>query len=466
MMLDAKGKTRAEFSKEIMDVFETGIRGVFSSQKWVEWLSFCSSFHDYSAKNRFLIWLQNPEARQVASMKKWNELGRWVRKGEGARGLKIWAPAEFTRTVEQPKLTDGKPVYGDDGAAITEKVKVKEQGYVPVSVYDVSQTEGEPLPTLCTELQGTIENKELILNALTMVSGIPFEFENISSGAKGFFSQDIHTNEKRIVIQREMPDVQTIKTAIHETAHAMLHSKDQGEGWKKDPRKKEVEAESVAFIVSRNFGLDTGNYTFGYLAGWSADKSLPELKESLDIIIDTADKICGEMKLYVRGLNIDRCKHPEAVREYINQSPYLKSVPDEAFFDTYNEKLNTADRLASSGCFVEIYKSDSSLLPAGTLYGLDEIDRKFQAFDVATKNGYEKQGLEKAYDKVYFTVYYPTGEGASKYGSLTQQYRMGTEKAQSLSQHIMSFAANYERLKGIVKDNTVKRNVREKTHKR
>lgn len=457
MILDAKGKTRAEFTKEIMDVFDKGIREVYESESWKNWLSFNASFHQYSLNNRFLIWLQNPNANRVASMSKWNELGRNVIKGQGDKGLKVWAPTEFTRIVQEPKLDENGNFVRDTetGEIIKEEKKVKERGFIPVSVYDERQTEGEPIPELTTELTGVNNNVNVIVSSCEKISGVPIYFDDITNGAKGYFSQKANGDDKKIVIKSGMSDEQTIKTVIHETAHAMLHARDRGEDWKKDPRTKEVEAESVAFITCRNFGIDTSQYSFSYLAAWSSDKNLPELQRSLDVIIDTADTICKEMKVFSKGLNLSKCAEPEAVKKYIDVSIPLEQIGDKEYFTEYNAKLLKADELAANngGVFVEVYKSEFADMPVGSLYSLAELDNRLPTVDLSEHNKNAAEGITDNYKKVYFTLYYPvrTEDGKiSEYKTVTQRYNVGTAKGKNLSQVIASYSKSAEQLKGII----------------
>lgn len=475
MFIDAKGKTRADFTKEIMDVFDKGIRDVYNSDKWENWLAFNASFHHYSFRNRFLIWLQNPNAQRVASMSKWNELGRNVIKGEGAKGIKIWAPTEFTRIVEEPKIDEyGNQVYNPEtGEVITEKKKIKEQGFIPVSVYDESQTEGEPIPKLTVELLGNNQSVNTIVRACEKITGVPIFFDDIKNGAKGYFLDDIKNGEKKIVIKSDMSDEQTIKTAIHETAHAMLHARDRGEDWKKDPRFKEVEAESVAFIVCRNFGIDTSDYSFAYLASWSSGKDLPELKESLDIIVDTADTICKEMKLFVRGLNLSNCAEPDALKAYIDNSMPLSEIGDKQFFTEYNDKLVKADGIAfeNNGVFIEIYKSELPELPVGSLHSLLEIDKTLPQIDLSEHTKNVDKGIPNNYKKVYFTIYYPVrdkdGKPTRDYRTVTQKYNVGIAKGKTLSEVYAAYSKSAEELKGIIAAEVKKPEIRKgKLHRR
>lgn len=444
LTFNATGKSRAEFIKEIQTELENGIRNVYESARWMEWLQFNSKFHDYSAKNRFLIYMQNPNATHVASMKKWNELGRYVIKGQGALGLKVWAPTVFKQThpeVKRDKM--GYVVYDENGKPVYEEITVKKEGYIPVSVYDVSQTEGEPLPTLIDELDGVNINRDIILKALEKTSGIQFEFEDIPGETKGYFEESplSESGIGRIVIKKGMSDEQTIKTAIHETTHAVLHNSGRQDAWEKTKRLKEVEAESVAYIVSRNIGIDTSSYTFGYLAAWSSDKSLPELTQSMDVIIQMADKICRNMMLYVRGLNLEKCVNQEAVKAYMENSPYLKAVSGKDIFPVYSKQLAEADKLASERIFVEIYKSERPEFVVGKLYSMAQVDSLCVVVNERANEEKKGKGLPRSFDKVYFTVHYQDRNGG--YRSMTQRMNFATVQSKTLTK-ILSESKGYD----------------------
>lgn len=469
-IFDATGKSRADFVQEIKNEFETGIRAVYESERWRDWLEFNSRFHSYSARNRFLIYLQNPEATRVASMSKWNEVGRYVIKGQGAKGLKVWAPTTFKQQEVQQKVDDdGKPVLDKDGNPVLEEVMVKKEGFIPVSVYDISQTQGEPLPTLIDELKGANINKNVILKSLEKISGVPIEFEDISGGVKGCYEEKQSVLEpdapieRRIVIKIGMSDEQTIKTAIHETTHAMLHNferKKEGKKKteKKSKREKEVEAESVAYIVSRHIGIDTSDYTFGYLAAWSSDKSLPELTESMDVIIQTADTICRDMTLYVRGLNLDKCVNQEAVKAYMENSPYLTSISGKEIFSVYSARLAEADKLASEGFFVEVYKSERPEFSVGKLYSLSQVDSLCVVANEKANEEKKGKGFPRSFDKVYFTVHYRDKSGS--YHSITQRMNFATPRSKTFTQTLQESKEHASIVHGRTEQTHSKKHVR------
>ena len=281
----------ADKLKEITDRLEQGITELFESERYKEYLRVMSKFHNYSFNNTLLIAMQKPDASLVAGFSSWkNNFGRNVMKGE--KGIKIIAPSPFTvkQEVEKTDPQTGKPVIGKDGKPVTEEKEIKVPAYKVVSVFDVSQTEGRELPDIAVnELTGDVDRFKDFFAALEQVSPVPVGFEKIEGGAHGYY----HLEEKRIAIDEGMSDLQTLKTAIHEIAHAKLHDIDlnapkEEQKPRVDRRTREVEAESVAYTVCQHYGLDTSDYSFGYVAGWSSGKELAELRGSLETIRNTA----------------------------------------------------------------------------------------------------------------------------------------------------------------------------------
>lgn len=305
----------AQQVREITDKLEQGIKELFESERFKEYLRTMSKFYNYSFNNTLLIAMQKPEATYVAGYTSWQRnFDRQVMKGE--KGIKILAPAPYKAQEEREKIdpVTQKPVIGADGKAVTETVEVLRPAFKVVSVFDVSQTDGKELPDIIVdELKGTVENYEAFFDALRQESPVPISFEDIPGGAKGFFSPV----ESRIAIQEGMSEIQTIKTAIHEIAHAKLHAVTPGEKVapedKKDRRTKEVEAESVAYTVCQRYGIETSDYSFGYIAGWSSDKETKELKGSLETIRKTA----AEM---ITGID-EKLKERLAVKEQEAPTP-------------------------------------------------------------------------------------------------------------------------------------------------
>ena len=273
----------ADKMKEITDRLEQGILGLYESDRYADYLRTMSKFHDYSLNNTILIAMQG--GNLVKGYKQWEkEFDRHVKPGEKA--IKILAPSPFTvkKQVEKIDPDTQKPVFDKDGKPVTEEKEIKIPAFRVVSVFDVSQTEGKELPSLTYELTGNVEQYKDFFTALEKTSPFAMEFEALSGSIKGRCNYE----EKRISINEGMDELQNIKTAIHEIAHATLHDIDKDAPERPDRRTREVQAESVAYAVCQHYGLDTSDYSFGYIAGWSSGKELAELKGSLETIRSTA----------------------------------------------------------------------------------------------------------------------------------------------------------------------------------
>lgn len=277
----------------IMQNLETGVAELFTSERYQEYLKTMSKFHNYSFNNTLLIAMQRPDATLVTGYRNWQSMGRQVKKGE--KGITIIAPTPIKRKKEQAVLDqDQKPVIGPDGKPKTEEVEVTLPCFKAITVFDIEQTTGEPIRTLAPEiLTAAVEDFDLFLQAIREISPVPIRFDAIEGSANGYY----HNLDKEIVIKKDMSQSQTLKTAIHETAHARLHDKEimESQGIEKDRLTKEVEAESVAYCVCSVFELDTSEYSFPYIAGWSSGKELRELKASMDVIRKTAGEIIDEL---------------------------------------------------------------------------------------------------------------------------------------------------------------------------
>ena len=323
IVLTAKGKKRDDFTKEVLQTLEQGVKDVYTSEKWKNYLDFSRNFHSYSPNNILLIMMQNPTATRVASMKTWNKLGRHVIKGQGANGIKILAP-KMHSVEQEARDKDGNLIIDENGEPKVEKVQ-RLKGFLPVSVYDVSQTEGKALPTLDRELQGSISNKDIIIEALQeIVSPVPIEYEDITNGAKGYFSK-----LGKIAIKTDMSDVQTVKTAVHEVAHCLLHGENAPQA-KADRDTKEIQAESVAYTVCRELGIDTSDYSFSYVASWASDRELSVLKENIEVITSTANNIVNDIRETLADKNINFSK---GIVKQQAQQQADKEVEQETEFD-------------------------------------------------------------------------------------------------------------------------------------
>ena len=307
----------AEKLKEITDRLEQGIAELFDSERYREYLKVMSKFHNYSFNNTLLIAMQKPDASLVAGFSAWkNNFGRNVMKGQ--KGIKIIAPSPFKIRQEVEKIDPHtqKPIIGKDGKPVTEEKEVKIPAYKVVSVFDVSQTEGKELPDIAVdELTGDVDRYKDFFAALEKTSPVPIAFENIGGGSHGYY----HLEDKRIAINEGMSELQTLKTAIHEIAHAKLHDIDlnapKDEQPRVDRRTREVEAESVAYTVCQHYGLDTSDYSFGYVAGWSSGRELSELKSSLETIRSAAAEIINSIDENLAELQKEQDKEQTAGQE-------------------------------------------------------------------------------------------------------------------------------------------------------
>lgn len=301
--------------KELTDKLEAGVKDIFANpnkengfdpENYKKYLETVSKFHNYSFNNCVLIAQQNPNASFVAGYKAWqNNWNRHVKKGE--TGIKILAPNPYKVWAEQDKLDPNtqQPIKDENGNNVKEKVQITKQSYRAVSVFDVSQTEGKELPRELShytkELQGDVTDYNKMMEALKQVSPVPMEYDRIYNGSKGYFSP----GEQKIVINEGMSQLQDVKTAVHEMSHAILH--DPKSGTEKDQdlsrNAKEVEAESVAYTVCQHFGIDTSDYSFGYVANWSSGKDMKELTASMETIRKTAGSIIDSVEEKLQSMD-------------------------------------------------------------------------------------------------------------------------------------------------------------------
>ena len=343
------GQNSAERMKEITDRLETGIQELFESERYKAYLTTMSKFHSYSFNNTLLIAMQGGQL--VAGYNKWrDDFHRNVKKGEKA--IKILAPAPFKAKKEVQKLdAQGRPVMGKDGKPVTEVQEIQVPAFKIVSVFDVSQTEGEPLPSIgVEELTGSVERYGEFFKALEQTSPVPIGFEDIPGGSHGYY----HLTEKRIAIQEGMSELQTLKTAIHEIAHSKLHAIDPEapaieQADRPDSRTREVQAESVAYAVCQHYGLDTSEYSFGYVAGWSSGRELAELKASLEIIRSAAHELISALDEHLAELRQQR----EADLSAAQEAAFALDNGNILFIQTcdsgYDYTLYDADKKALDG---------------------------------------------------------------------------------------------------------------------
>ena len=346
----------ADKLKEITDRLEQGIKELFDCDRYKEYLRVMSKFHNYSFNNTLLIAMQKPDASLVAGFQSWkNNFKRNVVKGE--KGIKILAPSPFKIKQEMEKIDPAtqKPVIGADGKPVKEEKEITIPAFKVVSVFDVSQTEGKELPDIAVDmLTGDVECFKDVFAALEKTSPVPIGFEKIEGNSHGYY----HLEEKRIAIDEGMSELQTIKTAIHEIAHAKLHDIDpnapkEEQAGRPDRRTREVQAESVAYAVCQHYGLDTSDYSFGYVAGWSSGRELDELKSSLETIRSTAAEIINSIDEHLQEIQKERDK------EQAQKGTTIEAAePDKDTFSIYQLKrgdetrdfrFESYDRLAATG---------------------------------------------------------------------------------------------------------------------
>ena len=282
-------KSTSSSVNDITDKLEQGLKELFNSEKYREYLTAMAKFHNYSFNNTLLIAMQMPEASLVAGYNTWKkDFDRIVKKGE--KGIKIIAPSPYKKKIEEES-------FDDAGNKHTEVKEIKIPAFKPVTVFDVSQTEGKDVPSLGADfLTFAVKDYASFISGLSKISPVPIEYQNITSGAKGYFSP----TSQKIVVMKGLSESQTLKTLIHEIAHSLLHDKSINkvgtDEAKKNRPTKEVEAESIAYTVCKHFGIDTSEYSFGYIAGWSSGKELSELKASMELIRSTSSQLITSLE--------------------------------------------------------------------------------------------------------------------------------------------------------------------------
>lgn len=361
----ADTKTEKQKVQEITEKLEQGIKELFESEKYKNYLNTMSKFHNYSFNNTLLIAMQKPDATLVAGFQAWKKnFERHVKKGE--KGIRILAPAPYKVKEEQEKLDPetNEIMLDKEGKPIMEEVEVTIPAFRAVSVFDVSQTDGRELPELTVnELSADVEGYQDFMKALEMVSPVPIGYEDISGEAKGYY----HTEEQRVAIQQGMSESQTVKTAIHEVAHAKLHSielnKDTDLLEQKDRNTKEVEAESVVYTVCQHFGIDTSEYSFGYIAGWSSGKEMTELKSSLDTIRRTASEMISGIEVHLQELQKDRG---------VDQDQDIIDIQEDSELSIMKQAENLINRLEGNK---NIFSHDERNLIVNYAYKIGDMDK-------------------------------------------------------------------------------------------
>ena len=313
----ADNNTEKQRVQELTDKLEQGLQDLFNSDSYRNYLSTMSKFHNYSFNNTLLIAMQKPDATLVAGYKAWQKnFERHVNKGEKA--IRILAPAPYKIKEERDKIdpVTQELLLDKDGNPQKEEVEITIPAFRAVSVFDVAQTDGKPIPELAAkELLSDVEGYQDMIRAVEAISPVPIELEEIAGDSKGYYDREA----KRIAVQENMSESQTLKTMIHEVAHSKLHSKEveQDEQMKKDRNTKEVEAESIAYTVCQHFGVDTSDYSFGYIAGWSSGRDTKELRASMDTIRRTASELITGIEEQLQELQRNREVSQEQTKESI-----------------------------------------------------------------------------------------------------------------------------------------------------
>ena len=376
--------------KEITDSIEQSIKDLFQSDRYAQYLRTMSRFHRYSVNNTMLIYMQKPDATLVAGFNKWrDQFSRNVMRGE--KGIKIIAPTPFKKKIEEEKLDpDTKaPMLDTDGKVIMEEKEIKIPMYKVVSVFDVSQTEGKPLPTLANDLTGNVKQYEIFMEALRRSSPVPLAFEAIEPNTDGYFSE----KDQRIAIRSGMSEVQTVSAAVHEITHATLHNYEQARlaaakedetvepPKPKDRHTEEVEAESVSYTVCQYYSIQTGDNSFGYIASWSKDKELPELRASLETINKTASGLITDIDRNFREVlkEYDTVLEQFAADVYqytasVMEPPFpLHPVEEEAPITVEDLKSGSGKNICDA--ILNTASIDGTASPDELLRRLDEIEK-------------------------------------------------------------------------------------------
>ena len=374
----AEKQTNKDRMREIVDSIENGIKELFESDKYRQYLSTMSRFHRYSVNNTMLIYMQRPDATHVAGFNKWrDQFGRNVLKGE--KGIRIIAPTPYKKKVEEIK-TDPEtnaPVLDADGKAIIEEKEIRIPMFKVVSVFDVSQTSGKPLPQLAADLSGNVQQYEVFMEALRRASPVPMEIKPVARDTDGFFS----IKAQSITIRAGMSEVQTVCAAVHEIAHAKLHDyehmtelADDGETilvpGEKSRNTEEVEAESISYAVCQYYGIETGENSFGYIATWSKGKELKELRASLETINKTASELITDIDRHF----VEICKERGIDRENLAaaEQPSVETPEEEKLYMVDNDKYIHVQR-SDTGIDYTIYDAGSAkVLDGGVLDGTEQ----------------------------------------------------------------------------------------------
>ena len=368
-MPENEKQTNRERLKDITDSIERGIQELFQSDKYAAYLRTMSRFHKYSVNNTMLIYMQKPDATLVAGFNKWrDQFERNVMKGE--KGIKIIAPTPFKKKIEEQKLDPDTmlPMLDADGKVIMEEKEIKIPMFKPVTVFDVSQTQGKPLPQLASDLQGNVQNYEVFMESLRRASPVPIDFKPIRDGSDGFFSLD----NQSITIREGMSEVQTVSAVVHEIAHSKLHN-NVGDEQQKDRNTEEVEAESISFAVCAYYGISTGENSFGYIATWSKGKELKELRESLETINKTSSELITDIDRHYAQIMKER-ETEVAVEAPVQEEPVLQSPTKEEALYLVDDTVYLHVQPTDGGWDYSLYDKESKKLLDGGIIDTADIE--------------------------------------------------------------------------------------------
>ena len=368
-MPEHEKQTNRERLKDITDSIEAGIKELFDSDKYRQYLTTMSRFHKYSVNNQMLIYMQKPDATLVAGFNKWrDQFERNVMKGE--KGIKIIAPTPFKKKIEEQKLDpDTKlPMLDADGRVIMEEKEIKIPMFKPVTVFDVSQTQGKPLPQLASDLHDNVQNHAIFMEALRRASPVPIDFKPIRDGSDGFFSLD----NQSITIREGMSEVQTVSAVVHEIAHSKLHNHADIEQ-QKGRNTEEVEAESISFAVCAYYGIATGENSFGYIASWSQGKELKELRESLETINKTSSELITDIDRHYAQIMKER-ETEVAAEAPVQEEPVLQSPTKEEALYLVDGTVYLHVQPTDGGWDYSLYDKESKKLLDGGVIDTADIE--------------------------------------------------------------------------------------------
>ena len=444
--------------KEISERLEQGVKEIFTSERYTEYLNTMSKFHNYSFNNTLLITMQKPEATLVAGYQAWQKkFNRHVKRGE--KGIQIIAPAPIREKQEIEKIDPDtqEPIIGEDGQPETEIVEMIIPRFRVATVFDVSQTEGEPIAELeVPELTGSVQFYDTFMQALQNISPVPIRMMNVEGEAKGYY----HQTEKYIAIKEEMSNVQTMKTGVHEVSHALLHDREvmDAEGVLKDQTTKEVEAESIAYIVCNHFGLDTSEYSFTYIASWCESRDMKALKASMDTIRKTSAEIIGNIEEQMHEIEMER-----PIRETFHREDVILHLSSSMGSEYAYELVEnmTAEQVQEN---VREY---------ATLLGQKELSEDEKPLEEFLEDRgatitvlYASDGVGENYPIDFFDVKYDADTGITYFSELTpkEQAEMLVEKAEFprtifteeekafVTEYAETFPGQVERLNDLVWD--------------